>query len=163
LRPEGTDNFFRKSLFGVFFTGAAHPSSLNTISWKIESRSGKFKRGVLWCRQRKLPTKCSNQKKEKVMTTPTRTGHDEMNQLAEDARALMDATADVAGEKVSEARKRLAAMLESGKVIAGKVREQAVAGAKAADATIREKPYQAIAVAAALGLIIGYLVGRNRD
>jgi len=86
-----------------------------------------------------------------------------MNQLAEDARALMDATADVAGEKVSEARKRLAAMLESGKVIAGKVREQAVAGAKAADATIREKPYQAIAVAAALGLIIGYLVGRNRD
>ena len=35
--------------------------------------------------------------------------------LAEDARALMAATADVAGEKVSEARKRLAAALESGK------------------------------------------------
>ena len=37
-----------------------------------------------------------------------------MGTLAEDARALMAATADVAGEKVGEARKRLAAALESG-------------------------------------------------
>ena len=41
----------------------------------------------------------------------------DMNTLAEDARALMEATADVAGEKVSEARKRLAAALERGKEI----------------------------------------------
>ena len=33
----------------------------------------------------------------------------DLGTLAEDARALMAATADVAGEKVSEARKRLAA------------------------------------------------------
>ena len=57
--------------------------------------------------------------------------HD-MGQLAEDAQALMAATADVAGEKVSEARKRLAAALESAKEIAGNVRDKAVAGAKAA-------------------------------
>ena len=37
--------------------------------------------------------------------------------LAEDARALMAATADVAGEKVGEARKRLAAALERAKEI----------------------------------------------
>ena len=40
-----------------------------------------------------------------------------MGQLAEDASALMAATADVAGEKVSEARKRLAVALERAKEI----------------------------------------------
>ena len=49
-----------------------------------------------------------------------------MSTLAEDARALMAATADVAGEKVSEARKRLAAALESGKELYGRVRDKAV-------------------------------------
>ena len=53
--------------------------------------------------------------------------HD-VSQLAEDARALMTATADVAGEKVGEARKRLAAALESGKEIYGRVKEKAVEG-----------------------------------
>ena len=54
--------------------------------------------------------------------------HD-VNQLAEDARALLTATADVAGEKVGEARKRLAAALETGKEMAGCVRDKAIAGA----------------------------------
>ena len=50
----------------------------------------------------------------------------DMGTLAEDARALMAATADVAGEKVGEARKRLAAALESGKEIYGRARDKAV-------------------------------------
>lgn len=81
--------------------------------------------------------------------------------LAEDARALMAATADVAGEKVGEARKRLAAALESGKQIYGRVREKAVEGAKAADQTLRENPYQAIAIALGVGALIGYLAARR--
>ena len=60
-----------------------------------------------------------------------------MGQLAEDASALITATAGVAGEKVGEARKRLAAALERGKVIAGNVRDKAVEGAKAADEAVR--------------------------
>jgi len=36
----------------------------------------------------------------------------DVDTLAEDARALMAATADIAGEKVVEARKRLTAALE---------------------------------------------------
>ena len=55
----------------------------------------------------------------------------DLGTLAEDARELLSATADVAGEKVGQARKRLAAALESGKAIAGCVRDTAVAGAKA--------------------------------
>jgi ElaB/YqjD/DUF883 family membrane-anchored ribosome-binding protein len=84
-----------------------------------------------------------------------------MGTLAEDARALMAATADVAGEKVSEARKRLAAALERGKEIYGRVKEKAVEGAKATDEAVREHPYQAMAVAFGVGALIGYLVARR--
>jgi ElaB/YqjD/DUF883 family membrane-anchored ribosome-binding protein len=95
------------------------------------------------------------------MNKQTQAFNDEMATLAEDARALMAATADVAGEKVSEARKRLAAALEKGKEIYGRVREQAVEGAKAADQAVHEHPYQAIAIGVGVGALIGYLVGRR--
>src|SRR5947209_16826345 len=85
----------------------------------------------------------------------------ELDTLAEDARNLMNATADVTGEKVSEARKRLAAALESGKEIYGRVRDKAVEGAKAADQTVREHPYQAMGIALGVGALIGYLVARR--
>jgi ElaB/YqjD/DUF883 family membrane-anchored ribosome-binding protein len=85
----------------------------------------------------------------------------DVGQLAEDARALMAATADVAGEKVGEARKRLAAALERAKEIAGNVRDKAVAGAKATDEAVHEHPYQAIAIGVGLGAIFGYFVARR--
>jgi ElaB/YqjD/DUF883 family membrane-anchored ribosome-binding protein len=85
----------------------------------------------------------------------------DMSQLAADARALMAATADVAGEKVGEARKRLAAALESGKEIYGRVRDKAVEGAKVADLTVRENPYQAIAIGVGVGAVLGFLVARR--
>jgi ElaB/YqjD/DUF883 family membrane-anchored ribosome-binding protein len=95
------------------------------------------------------------------MNKQTQAISDDMGQLAEDARALMTATADVAGEKVSEARKRLAAALERGKEIYGRVREKAVEGAKAADEAVHEHPYQAIGIAFGVGAILGYLVSRR--
>lgn len=85
----------------------------------------------------------------------------DLGTLAEGARALMVATADVAGDKVGEARKRLAAAIESGKQMYGRVREKAVEGAKAADQAVRENPYQAIAIALGVGAIIGYLAARR--
>jgi ElaB/YqjD/DUF883 family membrane-anchored ribosome-binding protein len=83
--------------------------------------------------------------------------------LAEDARALMSATADVAGEKVGEARKRLAGALERGKEIYGRVREQTVESARAADEAVHEHPYQAIAIGVGLGAVIGFLITRRRS
>jgi len=91
----------------------------------------------------------------------------DMGTIAEDARALMAATADVAGEKVAEARKRLTVALERAKEIAGRVRDRAVEGAKAADEAVHEHPYQAIAIGVGVGALVGYLVARrcscNRD
>lgn len=95
------------------------------------------------------------------MSKETQAISHDVSQLAEDARALMAATADVAGEKVGEARKRLAAALESGKEIYGRVRDKAVEGAKVADKTVRENPYQAIAIGVGVGALIGYLVARR--
>ena len=92
------------------------------------------------------------------MNKQTQAISNDLGQLAEDARALMAATADVAGEKVGEARKRLAAALERGKEIYGQVREKAVEGAKAADEAVREHPYQAIGIALGVGALIGYVV-----
>jgi ElaB/YqjD/DUF883 family membrane-anchored ribosome-binding protein len=87
-----------------------------------------------------------------------------MGNLADDARALMAATADVAGDKVVEARKRLAAALDSGKQIFGRVREKTVGSAKAADQVVRENPYQTLVIAVGVAVVIGYLLGRrDRD
>jgi ElaB/YqjD/DUF883 family membrane-anchored ribosome-binding protein len=85
----------------------------------------------------------------------------DVSTLAEDARALMVATADVAGEKVSEARQRLAAALENGKEVYGRARDKAIERARAADQTVHEHPYQAIGIALGVGALIGYLVLRR--
>jgi ElaB/YqjD/DUF883 family membrane-anchored ribosome-binding protein len=101
------------------------------------------------------------------MNKETQAISNDMGQLAEDAQALMAATADVAGEKVKEARHRLAAALERGKEIYGRARAKVVEGAKAADEAVHEHPYQAIAIGVGIGAIIGYLLARrccrNRD
>jgi ElaB/YqjD/DUF883 family membrane-anchored ribosome-binding protein len=83
--------------------------------------------------------------------------HD-MGQLAEDARVLIAATVDMAGEEVLEARKRLADALELGKGTFGRVREKAVQGAKAADEAAHEHPYEVMAIGVGIGALIGYLV-----
>ncbi|HTV62678.1 MAG TPA: DUF883 family protein [Verrucomicrobiae bacterium] len=85
--------------------------------------------------------------------------------LVDDARELMNATANVAEEKVIEARRRLAAALErardAGVEAWGNVQDKAVAGARAADAAIREYPYQSIGIAFGLGAVIGFLLSRR--
>ena len=81
--------------------------------------------------------------------------------LTRDAEALMQATAGQAGEKVGELRSRLSAALESAKATCQRLEEKAVAGAKVADRTIREHPYESIGVAFGIGLLVGVLVGRR--
>jgi len=95
------------------------------------------------------------------MEEQTQASSNDMGTLAEEARALMAATANVAEEKVSQARKRLAAALDRGKELCGQVREKAVQGAKAADQAVHEHPYQAICIAFGVGALIGYLAGRR--
>jgi len=96
-----------------------------------------------------------------MIDKPNQTGENDISTLAKDARALMAATADVAGDKVAEARKRLAAALDNSKQIFGRVREKAVESAQATDQLVRENPYQTVAIAFGVGALIGYLLARR--
>ena len=82
--------------------------------------------------------------------------------IAEQARELLAVTADVAEEKVTEARKRLNDALEHGREIYSDVRDGAVDRAKAADEFVRENPYAVLGIGVGVGLILGYML-RGRD
>jgi ElaB/YqjD/DUF883 family membrane-anchored ribosome-binding protein len=83
---------------------------------------------------------------------------DDVSTLADDARNLMAATADVAGDEVAEARKRLGAALKSGEAMMDGVREKAFKGAKIANKAVHEHPYGAIGIAAGVGVLLGALL-----
>lgn len=80
------------------------------------------------------------------MNKPTSSISHDMDQLAQDARVLVAATADVVGEKVEEARKRLGAVLDQGKL---------------ADQAVHAHPYPAIAIGVGVGALIGFLIARR--
>ena len=86
---------------------------------------------------------------------------DDLRVLSHDAEAVLRETAGQTGEKVMELRGRLAASLESAKATYRRLEEKTIAGAKVADKTIREHPYESIGVAFGVGLLIGVLVGRR--
>jgi ElaB/YqjD/DUF883 family membrane-anchored ribosome-binding protein len=81
--------------------------------------------------------------------------------LAEDARALLEATAEITDEKVAEARQRLNDALESGKSVVAGLQQKASQTAQAADQAIRNNPYQSITIAFGIGALLGYLVSRR--
>jgi ElaB/YqjD/DUF883 family membrane-anchored ribosome-binding protein len=82
-----------------------------------------------------------------------------------DAEELLSLTADQAGEgavklreriqlRLAQARDRLAVAQES-------VVERAKAAGHAADDYVHDKPWHAIGIAAALGMVVGMLIGRR--
>jgi len=81
--------------------------------------------------------------------------------LADDARALVAATADVAGARIGEIRERLTAALKHDKKIYDRVRDQAAAGTRVADRAMHSYPYQAAAIGIGCGALIGFLVARQ--
>ncbi|MEO8428696.1 MAG: DUF883 family protein [Verrucomicrobiota bacterium] len=86
--------------------------------------------------------------------------HD-LGTLAEEARALLAATADAAGEKVKEARERLSAALERSREALDTAKVRAADAAKATDKAIRKNPYQAIGIAFGVGALFAFLLKRR--
>jgi ElaB/YqjD/DUF883 family membrane-anchored ribosome-binding protein len=82
--------------------------------------------------------------------------------LMEDAQALLSATASVAEEKVVEARRRLSAAIEKGKDALHTVQQSVVSGAKATDEAIHENPYKAMGIALGAGVLLGIILARRR-
>jgi ElaB/YqjD/DUF883 family membrane-anchored ribosome-binding protein len=83
---------------------------------------------------------------------------EDMEQLAHDASALVAATADIAGDTVGDARKRLAAGLDRVREIYAIARGKATDGTHAADVAMHDHLYQSIAVGVVAGAFIGFLL-----
>ena len=85
--------------------------------------------------------------------------------LVTDAEELLKATANQAGEKIVTARQHIEQSLEEGKktlaeaedVLIDKTKE----AAKAADIYVRENPWNAVGIAAGIGLVLGLLIRRS--
>jgi len=83
-----------------------------------------------------------------------------------DAEELLRATAGVAGEKVSAVRERIQENLASAKMRLAAVEEDLVAktkeAAKVTDQYVHDNPWKAVGIGAAVGVIVGMLIGRGR-
>ena len=62
----------------------------------------------------------------------------------------------------AETRATLADAIAKAKEVCQRLQDQTAAAAKATDQTIREHPYQAMAIGLGLGLLVGFLVVRSR-
>ena len=81
--------------------------------------------------------------------------------VAEDAEELIKATGAEIAEKTREVRERLKMDLEDAKEACARLEDQASAGMRAADRSVRENAYRSIGIALGAGFIIGWMLKRR--
>lgn len=89
----------------------------------------------------------------------------DLKTLVSDAEDLLKATTNQAGEKVTAARQKIEqSLIEGKKALADAERamiERSREAADIADDYVRENPWNAVAIAGGVGLLIGILVRRS--
>jgi ElaB/YqjD/DUF883 family membrane-anchored ribosome-binding protein len=97
--------------------------------------------------------------------TAAQTPQDLVNDLhalvAEAEKMMGGAISEHSGDELGVLRSRFDAAQERLADLYEGTRKKVIAGAKCADQTIRANPYQAVAVAAGVGLLVGVLLGRR--
>ena len=87
----------------------------------------------------------------------------ELNTLVREAEAMVaGSVAEHSAEALGCLRARFDAAHERCAEAYAAARQKVVAGAKYTDETIRANPYQSLAIAAGIALLVGVLVGRSR-
>jgi ElaB/YqjD/DUF883 family membrane-anchored ribosome-binding protein len=90
----------------------------------------------------------------------------DLQNVVADAEELLRATASQTGERVAEARERIEENLIAAKqriaVAELALREKTQQAATATDEYVHKNPWQAIGVAAGVGLLVGMLISRGR-
>lgn len=85
--------------------------------------------------------------------------------LIADAEALLKSSSSDVGEAVAGARSRIEARLDDAKAnllqLQQEAAQRAKAAGRAADDYVHEHPWQAVGVAAGIGLVVGLLIGRR--
>lgn len=103
------------------------------------------------------------------MTTETQAARnrlvEDFKTVVQDAEELLKATASQTGEKISAVRARAEENLREARRKLGEMEGDVVgrtkAAAKATDQLVHDNPWQSMAVAAAVGFLLGMLTGRR--
>lgn len=90
----------------------------------------------------------------------------EFEDFIADVEDLAKATSTLTGEELARARARLgervAAAKESVQAVGGAISDQAKSAASTTDSYVREHPWQAVGIGAALGLLLGVALARRQ-
>jgi ElaB/YqjD/DUF883 family membrane-anchored ribosome-binding protein len=99
----------------------------------------------------------SNSNKQKLVS--------DMKVVVSDAEEILRATAGVAGEKMVDLRERIGERLRDAKLRIADAEAALVdrtkAAARATDDYVNENPWQAVGIAAGIGILIGIIIGRR--
>lgn len=95
-----------------------------------------------------------------MQATPEKLVRD-LRVVVQDAEVLIKATAGDIEEKTREARAKLAGALVVAKESLSQAEQAAAQSVRAADAIVRARPYQTLATAFLLGLVIGVMAVRK--
>ncbi len=102
-------------------------------------------------------TELSNANKQKLVS--------DMKVVVADAEEILRATAGVAGEKMGDLRERIGERLRDAKLrladAEAALLDRTKAAARATDDFVHENPWRAVGVAAAIGLLLGVIIGRR--
>ena len=102
-------------------------------------------------------TELSNANKQKLVS--------DMKLVVADAEEILRATAGVAGEKMGDLRERIGERLRDAKLRLADAEAALVdrtkAAARATDDFVHDNPWRAVGVAAAVGLLLGVIIGRR--
>jgi ElaB/YqjD/DUF883 family membrane-anchored ribosome-binding protein len=86
----------------------------------------------------------------------------ELQALVAEAETMMaDSLSEHTAEAIGNLRERFGAAQERFADMYDSTKKRVVAGAKQTDAAIRENPYQSMAIALGVGVLVGVLVGRR--
>ena len=87
---------------------------------------------------------------------------EEMKSLVGEAETMIaDSLSEHTAEALANLRERFTAAQERFNVYYDGAKKKVVEGAKYTDATIRENPYQSLAITLAVGMLVGVLLGRR--
>jgi ElaB/YqjD/DUF883 family membrane-anchored ribosome-binding protein len=89
----------------------------------------------------------------------------DMKSVVCDAEEILRATAGVAGERMVDLRERIGDRLRDAKLRIADAESALVdktkAAARATDDYVNENPWQAVGIAAGIGLLLGIIIGRR--
>jgi ElaB/YqjD/DUF883 family membrane-anchored ribosome-binding protein len=87
----------------------------------------------------------------------------ELQALVSEAETLMaESLSEHTAEAIGKLKDRYGAAQERFADIYDSTKKKVLAGAKQTDSTIRGNPYQSLAIAAGVGVLLGFLVGRRK-